>query len=87
MDGIIQFSEFFLLPLTGTFKNYSITYRHNNHHVLRWYEWGLLVICNQHLSIWPLLGTVMQKYYLENHNVDEPSNLFRYVVSFLLMIS
>ena len=37
------------LPLTGTFKNSIITYplSHNNHHILRWYEWDLLVFCKQ----------------------------------------
>ena len=29
---------------------------HNNHHILRWYEWGLLFFVNKHLSSWPLLG-------------------------------
>ena len=49
MAGIIEFSKFFSLPLTGTFKNCTITYpeSHNNRHILRWYEWDLLVICKQ----------------------------------------
>ena len=25
---------------------------HNNHHILRWYEWGLLVICKQTPLYW-----------------------------------
>ena len=43
------FSTFFQLPLTGTFKNCTTNYlqTHNNHHILRWYEWGLLVFCKQ----------------------------------------
>ena len=36
------FSKFFYLPLTGTFKNCTI-----NSHILRWYEWDLLVFCKQ----------------------------------------
>ena len=43
------FSKFFKLLLTGTFKNCIITYpkSHNNRHILRWYEWDLLVFCKQ----------------------------------------
>ena len=39
------FSKFFQLPMTGTFKNCTITYSysHNNCHISRWYEWDLLV--------------------------------------------
>ena len=35
--------------MTGTFKNCIITYplSHNNHHILRCYEWDLLVFCKQ----------------------------------------
>ena len=41
------FSKFFKLLLTGTFKKSTITvpYSHNSHHILRWYEWDLLVFC------------------------------------------
>ena len=37
------------MPLTGTFKNCTITYpySHNKCHILRWYEWDLLVFCKQ----------------------------------------
>ena len=43
------FPKFFELLQTGTFKNCTITYpkSHNNHHILRWYEWDLLVFCKQ----------------------------------------
>ena len=46
---LFNFQNSFLLPLTGTFKNCTITYpeSHNNHHILRWYEWDLLVFCKQ----------------------------------------
>ena len=35
--------------MTGTVKNCTITYLEslNNHHILRWYERGLLVFCKQ----------------------------------------
>ena len=44
-----SFSKLFQLPLIGTFKNGTITYpySHNNRHILRWYEWDLLVSCKQ----------------------------------------
>ena len=43
------FSKFIYLPLTETFKNCTINYplSHNNCHILRWYEWDLLVFCKQ----------------------------------------
>ena len=43
------FLKSFELHLTGTFKNLTITYpqSHNSGHILRWYEWGLLVFCKQ----------------------------------------
>ena len=44
-----NFKKFIKLPLTGIFKNCTITYpkSHNNCHILRWYEWDLLVFCKQ----------------------------------------
>ena len=43
------FPKFFLLLFAGTIKNCTITYplSHNNRHILRWYEWDLLVFCKQ----------------------------------------
>ena len=46
---IYLFSKLIYLPLTDTFKNCAITYpqSHNNWHILRWYEWDLIVFCKQ----------------------------------------
>ena len=41
-------SKFFSLTLTGTFKN---CISHNKCHILRFYEWDLLVFCKQ-TSFW-----------------------------------
>ena len=61
---IYLFSKFFYLPLTGTFKNCTITnpLSHNNRHILRWYEWDLLVFCNKRRSSWPLLRLKALRY-------------------------
>ena len=44
-----NFQTSFNCQFTGTFKNCTITYpeSHNNHHILRWYEWGFLVFCKE----------------------------------------
>ena len=46
-SGHELFSKSFQLPSTGTFKNCTITYpqSHRKCHILRWYEWDLLVFC------------------------------------------
>ena len=54
------FSKFFRLPLAWTFKNCTITYPycHNNLHILRRYEWDLLVFCKQTHLYLAAIGTL-----------------------------
>ena len=55
-------SKFFQLPLTGTFKNCTITYpqSHRKCHILRWYEWDLLEFCKQTSFFIGAIGTLIQ---------------------------
>ena len=52
-----------LLTGTGTCKNCTITYplSHNNRHILRWYEWDLLVFCKQTTLQLAAFGTLREK--------------------------
>ena len=43
MDGI----KFFSIAIDWNFYELHFSIGHNNHHILRWYEWGLLVFCKQ----------------------------------------
>ena len=56
------FSKLFQLPLTGTFKNCTITYpySHNKFHILRLYKWDLLslVFCKQTSFALAAIGTL-----------------------------
>ena len=56
------FSKFVELPLTGTFKNCTITYPYsqNNCHILRWCEWDLLVFCKQTFLELGAIGTLKE---------------------------
>ena len=51
--------------MTETFKNCTITYpqSHNNHHILRWYEWGLLVFCKQTPFQLAAIGILMNPFH------------------------
>ena len=57
------FSKFFQLPLTGIFKNCTITYpqSHRKCHILRLYEWDLIVLCKQTSFLMGAIGTLSLK--------------------------
>ena len=60
------FSKFFQLPLTGTFKNCTITYpqSHRKSQILRLYEWDLLVFCKQTSFLMGAIGTLSEKNFI-----------------------